>query len=92
MSNDRGIVELESDMTQISTNSIEAARKLSATVAGKSKKRISEQKSFEPGEYVKRQRIETIEKKRKNRRESEEDHEANRPRKRRAQPLAYEAQ
>ena len=63
MSDNRGIVELESGMTQISTNSIEAARKLSATVAGKSKKRISEQKSFEPGEYVKRQRIETIEKK-----------------------------
>ena len=54
-----------SKMTQISTNSTEAAGKLSATVAGKSKKRIREVKSFESERDVKRQRQEIIEKKRK---------------------------
>ena len=56
MSNDKEIVEPESDMNQISTNSIEAARKLSAIMSGKSNKCIRERTSFEPEEDIKRQR------------------------------------
>ena len=46
---------LESAVTQISTNSVEAARNLSAVVAGKSKKRVCDEDFIIPVERTKRQ-------------------------------------
>ena len=86
MSDDHDTAITESSkMTQISTNSTEAAGKLSATVAGKSKKRIREVKSFESERDVKRQRQGIIEKKRKKQQNDSKESQIDRPRKRRAQ-------
>ena len=57
--NTKDEIVLESAVTQISTNSVEAARKLSATVAGKFKKRICDENFINPIERMKKQRTES---------------------------------